>query len=60
MLPTWKVEPAKRKGFVKMTCPRKTCKGVIWAPATLVRGSLVSNRTAAPCPHCFKAAKLPS
>jgi hypothetical protein len=62
MLPVWKVEPAKRKGFVKLTCPRATCQGVIWVQRTLKRKpeTITGRRyTSAPCFHCFRTNRLP-
>ncbi len=55
----WIIEPAKRKGYVKMTCPRADCRGVQWVPGTLKRGPSLRRYTTAPCVHCFRVSTLP-
>lgn len=55
----WIIEPTKRKGIVKMTCPRADCKGIQWAPGTLKRGPSQRRYTTAPCLHCFRVSTLP-
>lgn len=58
MLPVWKIEPAKRQGFVKWTCPRRDCRGIFWSACTLIRDGAARTHTV-PCPHCFRVGSLP-
>lgn len=56
-LPVWMVEKTSTRGVVKVTCPRRDCKGVMWVRR--LDWLRASNYMTRPCTFCWKASQLP-
>ncbi len=52
-----KVKTVTHRGFLKVTCPRGTCKQTHIIKAKAWRAS--SDTIARPCPYCFKVSRIP-